>query len=90
MRLLLALFNLYVSFWKAWSMPAHPPTFGRPLHEVYDQEDDSEFDWPVAPKQQNRIPSTAIMRRFDPSRDWAEYAKSIEYHQFVTEAEEGR
>lgn len=92
MRFLMALFNLYVSLWKAWSVPEpapHPYAFARPIRaRLYDQES-TEFDWPTTPEQA-RTPSTAIMRMFNPQREWEEYGKSIEYAQFEWEAGEGR
>lgn len=97
MKFVMALVNLYVSLWKAWSVPEpHPYAFARSIRaRLYDQElendtyYDSEFDWPTTPEQA-RIPSTAIMRMFNPQREWEEYSKSIEYAQFRYEAEEGR
>lgn len=35
-------------------------------------------------------PCTALVRVFDPQRDWEEYAGSIEYAQFTYEASERR
>lgn len=86
-RFIFALFNLYVSLWKAWSAPVEPLRAAR----VYDQErEDDDWEFPAAPKQENRVPSTALMRMFNPDFEWAEYSKSIEYAQFVNAAEEGR
>lgn len=106
MKANMALINLYVSLWKAWSWEPRNPTLEwaeanrrarmlgltePPPPRVYDQEQDDSHDWewPVVPEQA-RVPSTDIMRRFDPQREWEEYSKSIEYQQFTYEAEEGR
>lgn len=74
----------------------HPYAFARPIRAaVYDQEQeddtyhDHSWEWPVNPEQA-RVPSTALMRVFDPQREWEAYAESIEYHQKVYEAEEDR
>lgn len=104
MRFIKALVALYVSLWKAWSLPEPSYTLQRqqfvtdqpPYRRVYDQEveddtyHDHDWEWPEVPEQQNRVPSTALMRVFNPDREWAEYSQSIEYHQFVHAAKEGR
>lgn len=80
------------------------PAYPSPLDKVYalqrkqlfDQEredcdyHDHDWEWPTVPEQENRQPSTALMVLFNPDREWAEYAKSIEYAQFVNYAEEDR
>lgn len=80
------------------------PAYPSPLDKVYalqraqlfDQEredcqyHDHDWEWPTVPEQENREPSTALMVLFNPDREWSEYAESIEYAQFVNDAEERR